>query len=756
MIISSNESTLLRCEDEKIHIPGSIQPFGILLSLELPSLVINNASINCFNAFGIVAQSMVGSSLAEYLSPQILESLRHYLLSDDLSEAPSLPITLSLPGNADESHWELSAHYCHGVLLVELEPIPDQLPELRSMQGSLRDAVQSIFRTNNLIDLCQQTVCHVRNITGYDRVMVYRFAEDWHGHVVAEARADHVHSYLDHHFPSSDIPVQARAIFLDNWLRMIPDVRYAPVPIYPGVNPTTGAPLDLGRSFLRSVSPLHTEYLQNMGVEATLTLPLIDSGKLWGLIACHHSTPYLPDSERRLGAKMLAQLVSSQLELKESLEDQRYGAQLKHVHSKLLANMEKEENLVYGLVKHSPTMLDLAGATGGAVAIYYNNDWTIIGATPNVTQIEALVDWLPTVVGKNGLYATSRLSEVFPDAAAYKGVASGLLAISIPKSERNYILWFRPEVVTTITWAGEPEKRIQIEGNVIKLHPRFSFDAWKQVVDGVASPWKKVELEAVIDLRASLLAIDLQRAFKKEQSARALAERASQEKQNMVHTVSHDIRNPLNVIKMTLHMIELDPAATPAMLAQLTARGIRAADSIERLVTSVLDQAKLEHTTSQLVYQSISVKILVHDAIDLALLLAEKNGINITASFAATDLMAFCQKTRVEQVLGNLISNALKFTLAGGRITVAARCVDSEVVISVSDTGPGIPEHLLPRIFDRFVQGNLRAELGAGLGLSIVKGIVENDGGRIWVESTIGVGSTFYFTLPSKTDYSDV
>lgn len=750
MIIHSEDSTLSRCEDEKIHIPGSIQPFGILLSVELPSLVISNVSLNCLSAFGIIAHSLVGTSFAQYLSPQMLQSLRHYLILDDLSDAAPLSITLSPVGDADESDWELSAHYHHGVLLVELEPSLDEHSELRNMQRSLREAVQSIFQTSNLTDLCQQTVHFVRTITGYDRVMIYRFAEDWHGHVVAEARADHVHSYLDHHFPSSDIPVQARAIFLNNWIRMIPDVRYAPSPIYPGTNPTTGAPLDLSLSALRSVSPLHTEYLQNMDVSATLTLPLIDAGKLWGLIACHHQSAYIPNSERRLGAKMLAQLASSQLALKESLEDQRYGAQLKHVHSKLLTNMEEEEDLVYGLVKHSPTMLDLAGATGGAVAIYYNNDWTIIGATPTVPQIEALVDWLSANKTQNGLYATSRLSEVFPPAGEYKAIASGLLAISIPKSERNYILWFRPEVVHTITWAGEPEKRIKMDGNIIKLHPRFSFDAWKQVVNGIAIPWKKVELETVIELRASILALDLRRAFKKEQAARALAELASQEKQNMVHTVSHDIRNPLNVIKMTLQMMQLDPHATPAMLAQLTARGIRAADSIERLVSSVLDQAKLEHVTSHSAYRSVSVKLLIHDAIDLALPLAERNGINITASFEASDLMVSCQPTRIEQVLGNLVSNALKFTPVGGRITVSARQIAGEIVVSVSDTGSGISEHLLPRIFDRFVQGGEGAELGTGLGLSIVKGIVDHDGGRIWVESTVGIGSTFYFTLPSS------
>jgi len=745
-----SQATLVQCENEPIHIPGAIQPFGILVSIDIPSLKITNASVNCAEVFGVNAVSLVNRSLAEHLSATALASLRAYISADDLVEAAPLVIPILDLATQCEREWELTAHLRHGVLILECEALAPQEALSTSLQRSIRSAVHVVFAASSLLDLCQRTAEQVRMITGFDRVMIYRFTEDWHGDVVAEAKSEQSHSYLHHHFPASDIPAQARRIFLENWLRMIPDVGYAPVPIYPDRNPATGGALDLGLSALRSVSPLHVEYLRNMGVGATLTLPLIDGGKLWGLIACHHPTPNKLGSDRRLGAKMIAQIVSSQLVLKESMEDQRYRGELKRIHAKLIARTEEEDDLVPGLVKRSQDVLDLAGA--GSAAIYYNGSWTTIGQTPDVGQLELLVEWLSAEHANEQVYATNQLGNFFPQARQYKDIASGLLAMSILKADQNYVLWFRPEVITTVVWAGAPDKRVQVEDGVARLHPRFSFDSWKQVVDGVATPWKRAEVEAVSDFRVSVLAYGLRRAFRQEQAARELAERASLEKESLVHMVSHDIRNPLSVLKMTLQVMQMDQALTPAMLAQLVARGLRATDSIERLVTSVLDFAKKEHAALAPGLQLENVNALIREAIDLALPLARKAEVGVSAAVEPGKLMIACKRTRVEQVLGNLISNALKFTPAGGRITVAARHSDGEVVVSVADTGIGIAPALLPRIFDRFTQGRVGSEKGAGLGLSIVKGIVEQEGGRLWVDSAVGVGSTFYFTLPLRQE----
>lgn len=739
---------MVRCESEPIHIPGAIQPFGILLSVELPALDITNASINCSDAFGLGAKALVQHSLVEYLSAASLQKTQSYLQSEDLIEQAPIIVPLINTTTLIESEWELSAQYRDGILIVELEAV--RSPEMLAtpLQRLIRNAVHAIFSGTSLQDLCDRIAQQVHIITDFDRVMIYRFNEDWHGHVVAEARKPYVQSYLNHHFPASDIPAQARSIFLENWLRMIPDVHYLPVPIYPGRNPKTGASLDLGLSNLRSVSPLHIEYLRNMGVGATLTLPLIDNGKLWGLIACHNVQPRNLASDSRLGTKMIAQFASSQLALKASNEDQRYRAAIKRAQTQLLGQMERETDLLQGLGKYRPGMLDLVDVTDTAAAIFYDNEWVLAGVTPTVAQIEELVAWVAETHGTDAPFMTNRLSEVFPAAKAYKEIASGLLAISILQSERNFILWFRPGTVSTITWAGEPEKRVETNNGITRLHPRFSFDSWEQTVDGIAAPWKRVEIESISEIRTNIIALDLRRAFKREQVARELAERLSTEKENMMHIVSHDIRNPLSALKMMLQLMQRSQIIKPETHADFIARGIRATETMERLVKSVLDIAKSNHAELLPETQHEDANRLVVDAVDLALPLGERANILITAITHTKPLYISCKRARAEQILGNLISNALKFTAAGGNISVSTKKVDQDVVIAVIDTGMGIAPELLPYIFNRFKQGTVGAENGAGLGLAIVKEIIEQEGGSIWVESTVHVGTKFYFTLP--------
>lgn len=741
--------TVVTCESEPIHIPGAVQPFAVLLSVELSNYCITNVSANCVDVFGIGHEQLLHRSLVELMEADDFRALQAYLLTEHLQDAAPLVVSLQNTDKEEAYRWEVSAHYIESLLILELEPLSSETGATYSFQREVRGVVQALLTSSGLQDLCDQAVTQTRRMTGFDRVKMYRFTEEWHGEVIAEARAPHMHSFLHHWFPASDIPAQARAVFLKNWLRMIPDVHYAPVPIHPGINPATGAPLDLFLSAARSVSPIHIEYLKNLEVGATLTLPLINEGKLWGLISCHHATPRKITTDTRLAVKMLAQLVSSQLGLKQSLEDFRYKGELTKIHDRLLKLMEQEENIVRGLIKHSPNMLDIAGASGAAAAIYYNSEWTVIGATPTIGQIEELVDWLVKTHGHQEVFATQHLSKQLPSAKEYADVASGLLAISIPKSERNYILWFRPQVSTTIVWAGEPQKRLEIDGDHIRLHPRLSFDSWKEITSGLAKPWKKVEIDAITDLRSSILAIDLRQAYLKEKAARATSERVSAEKQDVVHMVSHDIRNPLSVIKMSLQMMQMENPGVREMVPQLVARSLKATAVIERLVTSILDQAKQDNA---FVVQQLHVEnaqSLVHDAVELATPLAERAGLRIVTALDAVPLQVKCQRSRIEQVLGNLISNALKFTNAGGRISLSVRMISGEVVISVEDTGIGIEPHLLPRVFDRFVQGEVGADGGAGLGLSIVKSIIEQEGGRVWVDSVPGAGTTFSFTLPS-------
>lgn len=740
---------LLACEREPIHIPGAIQPFGILLSVDEPQLRIRNISENAGAVLGIAATELIGRSFAEFVVADQLHELQQFLAGENLREQTPLSLFLHLPVSSTSQQWELSAHRHAGCLILELEPAAAADADLLSFHRKTRDAVQALQAASSLQQLCEAAVMQVRSITGFDRVMLYQFNEEWHGKVVAESRSADMHAYLHHQFPASDIPPQARAVFLQNWIRMIPDVDYTPSPLYPGVNPLNGAPLDLGNSTLRSVSPLHIEYLRNMGVKATLTISLVHEGRLWGLIACHHASPRRIDTDSRLGAKMIGQLVSSQIQLKESLDDLHYRAQLRITHAKLVSFMEQEDDLSEGLIKHAPNMLDLAGASGAAAAIYHDNSWTLIGSTPSVEQIEQLVDWLSTQHGRDEMFCTNRLSSHFPPAHAYRAVCSGLLAVSIPKSERNYILWFRPEVATTVTWAGNPEKRIVQDADQGRLHPRSSFQSWQEIVEGVAEAWKKVEIEAVSELRGSILALDLRREFKKEQAARAVAEQVSREKENMVHVMSHDLRTPLSIARMTLELLQRADNLPPETTRLILDRGLRATDAIERLARGVLDHAKAENGAAAGTRTQEVAEDIVRDVVDLTMPLADKKSVQLISQLRAPGAKVLCEKSRIEQVVGNLISNALKFTPAGGNITVSVEQQRDHVFFCVADTGVGIAQEHLERVFERFWQEDHARKQGTGLGLSIAKAIVEQEGGKIWARSTQGRGSSFFFCLPS-------
>lgn len=737
----------LACEKEPIHIPGAIQPFGVLLSVDEPRLIIQNATANCADTFGVEPTEMVGRSFAEFVDSSQLEELKQYLERDNLREQSPLDLILHVPGATSPQAWELSAHRHQGCLILELEHCSDIGIDPLSFHRNIRDAVQAIQATGSLQHMCEAAVQQVQTITGFDRVMLYQFTEEWHGKVIAEVRAPHMDAYLGHYFPASDIPAQARAVFLENWLRMIPDVDYAPAVLYPGTNPRNGAPLDLGHSTLRSVSPIHIEYLRNMQVKATLTVSLVNEGRLWGLIACHHATPRLIPNDSRLGAKMVGQLVSSQIQLKQSLDDLHYRARLQTVHAQLLSFMEKEEDLAQGLVKYSPNMLDIAGASGAAAAIYHDNEWTCIGKTPSSAEIEQLVDWLAESHAGEGMFCTDRLSKHFSLAQSYKEIASGLLAISIPKTERNYILWFRPQAATTVTWAGNPQKAVQSENGHQSLHPRVSFQAWQEIVEGVAEAWRKVEIEAIVELRNSILALDLQREFRKEQQARARAERISMEKEHMVHMVSHDLRTPLNVVRMTFEMLQMSGDVQAQAEQGWLGRGLRATETIERLANDVLNMAKVDAGTLVLEPKAEDADSLVQDVVETMAPLAEQKDVRLRLDLDAAKVKVLCERPRIEQVLNNLIGNALKFTPAGGSVTVSVEADRARVVFCVADTGIGIPDKHQESIFERFWQEHHAREQGTGLGLSIAKRIVEEHGGEIWVESEPGIGSKFYFSL---------
>jgi light-regulated signal transduction histidine kinase (bacteriophytochrome) len=355
---------------------------------------------------------------------------------------------------------------------------------------------------------CAAVADEVREVTGFDRVMVYRFTQDGSGEVIAESRAAGAESFMGQRFPESDIPRQARALYKANWIRLIPDARYAPAPIIPPINPMDGRPLDLTQSVLRSVSPVHRQYLANMGVVASMSLSIMVRGQLWGLIACHHPAPrYLP-FRLRDACELFAEMTSAHLEKKVAAEEYEARLQATRTHEELVNRLAQESDLAEGLMRLRPNLRDLIPA--GGIGLWIDGRFTGDGAMPPQAWVEDLVGWLNEHAGE-GVYQADCLPLLYPPAERFADVASGVLALSVSRSPRDYLLWFRPELIRTITWAGNPTKALgQASGTEI-LTPRHSFAAWREEVKLHAAPWLPMEVEAAHRLRVSLLEVVLRR-----------------------------------------------------------------------------------------------------------------------------------------------------------------------------------------------------------------------------------------------------
>jgi len=412
------------------------------------------------------------------------------------------------------------------------------------------------------------SVNEIQALTGYDRVLIYRFEAQDHGQVIAEASSAAMDSYNGLFFPASDIPAQARELYRINWLRIIPDATYVPVPLLPPVRPDTGQPLDMSFSVLRSVSPIHCQYMQNMGVLSSMSISLLKDDRLWGLISCGNRQPLRVPHELRMACQTIGQVLSMQI---NALEEQEIARQRQDKEALLGALAQKMQqarvDVLEALIADPDQLMLLTEATG--VAVLVEDRLHLFGKCPNEAQVRELQQWVREQ--DCGVVESSSLSTRFPAAREYQAVASGLLAFTLPKPVDNAVLWFRVEVRETVNWSGNPVKTV---GNQ-RLQPRSSFDVWKQEVDGKARPWAAGELFAATDLRRSALESDLGlQVIREREAVRA--------RDDLVAVVSHDLRSPMTIIVMQCGMMQrLISAETSPGSKRITA----AIDTMQRATT---------------------------------------------------------------------------------------------------------------------------------------------------------------------------
>ena len=720
-----------------------IQSHGVVLVLDPDDLTVLQTSTNTVDEFAIDPRNVIGKSLDEILDPFQVEQFKSRLTEEKLDFINPVKIWVHRDGD-DYNVFDAVFHRSkEGFLILELEPALTQenIPFL-SFYHLARASINQLELTAELPEFCQVIVREVRKVTGFDRVMLYRFDDDGHGEVVAEEKCDEMEPYLGLHYPESDIPKTARQMVLSNWIRVIPDTAAPAVDLYPAKNPVTQQPTDLTYSILRSAYPCHLDYLHIMCVGASLTISLMKDYKLGGLIACHHRTPKYVPYELRKACEFLGRVIFSEIATREEVADHAQRIRTANVQSDLIDAMSQANYFVEGLVGDQASLLELVGATGAAV--YFGNQWTLVGRTPAEDELNYLAQWLKKHL-EDEIFYTESLPLVYSDAQQFKDVASGLLAI--PISKRSYVLWFRPEVIQTVNWGGDPNNAYAVEDSEdgLRLSPRQSFALWKETVQCKSLPWKGLEIKAALELRKAIVNVVLRQAEELALLAQDL-ERSNAELKKFAYVASHDLQEPLNQVANFVQLLEMRYSEELDQDAkEFINYAVGGVSQMQTLIDDVLLYSKVD-------IQGIDCALT---NVDTSLQKALRNlqgRIHETGATVTYDKMPMlvADGTQLMQLFQNLIGNAIKFRRSEvpPEIHIGVERQEDDWLFSVRDNGIGFGPEFADRIFVIFQRLHTRDEYpGSGMGLAICKKIVECHRGRIWVDSDVDQGATFYFTL---------
>lgn len=530
---SREEVDLANCDDEPIHIPGSIQPHGCLIACSSDFATILRESRNVGEVLG-VAGPVAGMSLDELLGGEVVHRLRNALAGALNASRPALLLASEL---ADSRLFDIAVHRQAGAVIVEFEPAAKTAQPLQIA----REIIGRIGEIDDVERLVGYTARLVAAVLDYDRVMIYRFQSDGAGKVVSEAKRAHLESFLGQYFPASDIPRQARELYLRNTIRIIGDASATRVPLDPAEQ-ERGAPLDLSFAHLRSVSPIHCEYLRNMGVSASMSISIIVDGALWGLIACHHYAPKVLPMAQRVAMEMFGGFFS--LQLKALLEKRRLSTaeKARSALDRLVVQAPGDEDIGRRLAQSLHEFARLVPNDG--VGLWLDGEWTCRGSVPPASAMTNLVAFLAQAC-EGRAWATNSIPDVFPEAEAYSAEAAGVVAVPLSHTGSSFLLYFRKELVHTLEWAGNPDKSYSVGPRGDRLTPRKSFAIWKETVRGKSEPWTETEREMADVTRAAIVEVVLRHNEQMSEERR----KADIRQRMLNEELTHRVKNILAVIK---------------------------------------------------------------------------------------------------------------------------------------------------------------------------------------------------------------
>lgn len=611
--------------------------------------------------------------------------------------------------------------------------------------------------TKSLKDLCALVAEGTREITGYDRVMIYRFDEQYNGEIYAESCRKDLEPFLGLHYPHTDIPVQARELYIKNELRLIVDINYQPAPIFT-IDDRENKNIDLSLSILRSTSPIHVQYLKNMGVGATLTISLIHQNRLWGLIACHHYSAKNISPEVRLAAKLQGQFITSQIDIRQSNDENSNARQSMAALEQIMAlDLPLAEDSLNTIVK-MPELLSLCNSSG--VSIRFRNKIYKNGLTPREDQIRAFVAKLEDRIS-TGFYTTRKISKDFPELEKCSNFA-GVVYHSLGNS--NHIIWYRPETVSEINWAGDPEKSIVKDKK--GLHPRNSFNIWKEIVQGQSSIWKSYEINAAAkyahSLHNNLMVILLSEEEEKYRLQSEILRETNSELENINWISTHDLQEPLRKIQMITSKMLLEKSANPEDPDfDSLERVSKSATRMRELLQDILKFTRIKYTRDAA--EKIDLNLTFEAVLDeFAELISENGAVIECENLPQVDAIGFLMK----QLFSNIVLNSLKYASPDRPPVIKITASQHPVIINdqgntycnwvkFTDNGIGFEQKYAASIFKIFTRLHTQQQYsGSGIGLALCKKIMQIIGGTIAAEGKLGQGTsiTLYFPFdPQQT-----
>lgn len=717
------------CHREPIHRPEAIQGTGHLFAFQDDATSILLAmSENAAETLGLNSESLWAQG-ANALPPALKSALEHH------QQSP-IPVTVSSYELLDHATPVLAiCHQHNGVIFLELETA-ESLDTDAFEKIAFADTIRKIKTVESL---CEYGSYLMRQTFGFDRVMAYQFDPDGHGFVAGESKREDLEPFLGLHYPATDIPQPSRDLFLMTRSRSIPDIDLPNHSLlFREVAPGEESYLDLSHCQLRATSPIHLEYLRNMGVYATMTLAIVVRGKLWGLFVMHHYSARNLDYAARLKAELFALIFSHRLleienEIEAKIEKDSRGRE-----SAFLRELRVEDRYQLRILREKAQLQTLCPCDGSAV-IAASTPFTSVGLSPNDDTLKKLRDWLVTS-GVESAYASDNISEILPDDLEGFGDIGGLLAIRVSEVTETFIVWFRRQQSQQIQWAGDPrgpqvELRADKDGRE-QLGPRQSFVKWLEDVHTRSLPWERWTLNMADRLREQILRRELKHTA-------VMTTRARREFMELTYAASHDLQEPLRSQANYLNILqeELEEQQANDDLQVYVVAAKRAVDRMHLLVKDMLEYSQLASNNT---WVMVDVDALLQDLeADFADALGRSGG-EITWDPMPTMVS---DPRLLRSILQNLISNGIKYVEPDIKpsVHIGIKQDDQTFDIFVTDNGIGIEEQYSERIFSMFTRLHRKDEFsGTGIGLAIVKRAVEALGGSIGFKSSIGQGSTFW------------